>query len=238
MAETEQAQEVRLKYLGFFEVAVLKATALVANLYEYAKENSGPLKAGVETVEQTVKTVVGPVYHKIEGKPFELLEFVDKKVDETICKVDGTLPPTVKQRTCQMFDMAKQAPDVARSVVNEVQRTGVIETASEKARVLYEKCEPTAKELYSKYEPVAEEWALFAWHKLLKLPLFPQFVYIMMPTATYWSEKYNHIVVYMSDKHYRIAAFLPYVPVEKIKKALERGLEENKGGKAEISTSS
>ncbi|KAH9321540.1 hypothetical protein KI387_016179 [Taxus chinensis] len=238
MAETEQVEEGRLKYLGFFQVAVLKATACLSSLYDYAKENSGPLKGGVETVEQTVKTVVGPVYYKIEGKPFQLLHFVDGKVDDTICKLDEHLPPTVKQRVYQVYDMAKQAPDVARSLFGEVQTNGIIGTASERTKDLYIRYEPTAKYLYAKYEPVAEEWTLFAWHKLLQLPLFPQIVHIFIPTATYWSDKYNHIVLYLADKNYQIAAFLPLVPIEKIKKVLERSMEKNKKKKVEIAASS
>lgn len=234
--EREQVQETRLKYLGVFQIAVLRATVCLSSLYEYAKENAGPLKPGVDTVEQTVKTVVGPVYHKFDGKPLELLHFLDRKVEDTIGKVDEYVPPTVKQRTCEVCDMAKQAPDVARYVISEVQRSGIIEIASETARSLYTTYEPTAKDLYAKYEPVAQEWALFAYYKLLQLPLLPQIVHILIPTAAYWTDKYNHTVVYIADRHYHLANFLPLVPVEKIKKALERGLEETK--KAEIHTPS
>lgn len=51
-----------------------------SSLYDYAKENSGPLKPGVQTVEGTVKTVIGPVYEKFRDVPFDLLKFVDRKV--------------------------------------------------------------------------------------------------------------------------------------------------------------
>lgn len=235
--ETKQVQdETRLKYLGVFQSALLRTTVLLSNLYIYAKENAGPLKPGVDTVEQTVKTVVGPVYLKFEGKPLEILHFLDRKVDDTIDKVDEYVPPTVKQRTCEVYDMAKQAPDVARSAISEIQRSGIIETATETARSLYTKYEPTAKDLYAKHEPAAQKWALFAYHKLLQLPLFPQLVHILIPTATYWTDKYNHTVVYLAERHYRLTDFLPLVPVERIRKALERGLEETK--QAETHTAS
>mgnify|MGYP000426819762 FL=1 len=77
--KTEQ-QQSGLKYLGVAEIVVDKATKYLANVYEFAKDSSGPLKPGVHSVESTVKTVVGPVYQKIEGKPYEILLFVDKKV--------------------------------------------------------------------------------------------------------------------------------------------------------------
>lgn len=230
-------QERRLKYLEFIQVAVLRATACLTSLYSYAKENSGPLKAGVETVEQAVKTVVEPVYLKIQGMPSELLYFVDSKVDHTICKVDEHLPPTVKHITYQVYDIAKQAPSIGRSIVDELQRNGIIGTASQKTKVLYSRYEPAVKYLYVKYEPLAEEWTFFAWDKLLKLPLFPQVVHIFIPTATYFSEKYNYIVLCLADNHYRIAAFLPLVPVEKIKKAIESSLEQNEARNIKIATS-
>ena len=69
-----------LKYLGFFEIAADRATKYVANVYGFAKESSGRLKPSVEGVETSVKTAVKPVYERIEGKPHEILLFVDKKV--------------------------------------------------------------------------------------------------------------------------------------------------------------
>ncbi len=73
-------QEPNLKYLGLVHVLALKALALLVTLYAFAKDSSGPLKPSVDNVEGTVKTVVGPVYQKIEGKPLELLQFLDTKV--------------------------------------------------------------------------------------------------------------------------------------------------------------
>ena len=45
---------------------VLRSTVCLSSLYEYAKENAGPLKPGVDTVEQTVKAVVGPVSRRLQ----------------------------------------------------------------------------------------------------------------------------------------------------------------------------
>lgn len=59
---------------------MLQAAAYLATLYAYAKDSSGPLKPSVDNVEGTVKTVVGPVYQKVEGKPLQLLQYVDSKV--------------------------------------------------------------------------------------------------------------------------------------------------------------
>ncbi|ONK61594.1 uncharacterized protein A4U43_C08F31590 [Asparagus officinalis] len=73
-------KQAKLKYLDFVHVAAIQALVCVSRLYDWAKENSGPLKPGVQTVEGTVKTVVGPVYEKFRDLPFEILKFVDTKV--------------------------------------------------------------------------------------------------------------------------------------------------------------
>lgn len=72
--------EKKLKYLDFVQVAGIYVVVSLTTLYEYAKGNSGPLKPGVQTVEGTVKTVIGPVYDKFRNVPLELLTFVDRKV--------------------------------------------------------------------------------------------------------------------------------------------------------------
>lgn len=72
-----------LKYLDFVQVAAIYIVVCFSSLYEYAKENAGPLKPGVQTVEGTVRTVIGPVYEKFHDVPFELLKFVDRKVPKS-----------------------------------------------------------------------------------------------------------------------------------------------------------
>lgn len=72
--------EKSFKYMEFVQVAAIYVVVCFSSLYEYAKENSGPLKPGVQTVEGTVKTVIGPVYEKFHDLPFQLLKFVDRKV--------------------------------------------------------------------------------------------------------------------------------------------------------------
>lgn len=131
------------------------------------------------------------------------------------------LPNLVKQASCQAFSAAQKAPEVARAVASEVQRSGVVDTASNLAKTVYVKYEPTAKELYTKYEPVAEQFAVSAWRGLNQLPLFPQVAGIVVPTAGYWTEKYNETVRSMADRGYTVATYLPVVPIEKIAKVFE-----------------
>lgn len=230
--------EQGLRYLGFFHDAAQKATARLSNIYGYAKENSGPLRQGVDAMEGAVKYFVMPVYQKVEGKPFEILQFADKKVGNVIDKLDRCVPPAVKSRTYEFYGAAKRAPEVARSVVTEVRQVGPVEKIKEVGKTLYAKSEPSAKHLYNKYEPVAERWFLFAWYKLRQFPLVPQVVEALIPPSAYCVEKYNYGVQYLSDGEYRVAACLPIVPVQKIKNTIYRELGRKEDKQIEISQES
>lgn len=70
----------QLKRLGFVRMIAINALVCLSNLYEYAKQSSGPLKSTVGTVESTVTTVVGPFYNQFKGVPDDLLVFLDEKV--------------------------------------------------------------------------------------------------------------------------------------------------------------
>ncbi|KAK7855026.1 REF/SRPP-like protein At3g05500 [Quercus suber] len=211
-------EEQRLKYLQFVQVAAIHTIMCFTNLYVYAKDKSGPLKTGVETVEGTVKSVVGPVYDKFHDVPIEVLKYVDRKVDESVIQLDRRVPPTIKQVSSQAVSAAQKAPVVAQAVASEVKRAGVVDTASGLAKSVYTKYEPTAKELYFKYEPKAEQCAKSAWHKLNQLPLFPQVAQVVVPGAAYCTEKYNQTVRSTAEKGYRVSSYLPLVPTEKIAK--------------------
>ncbi|URD79624.1 F-actin-capping protein subunit [Musa troglodytarum] len=224
MAETQaQTEEISrepegLKYLGFVHVAALQAVVCLAGLYEFAKDNSGPLKPGVHSVEGAVIAVIGPVYEKFRDVPFEILKFVDTKVGEFLTEVDRHVPVVLKSASVQAYTAAEKAPEVARSLVGEVQRTWVMATASGVARDLYARCEPVAKAMYGQYEPVAERYAVAAWRSVNRLPLFPQVAQILVPTAAYWAERYNKAVGAAAARDYVVAQCLPTVPIERIAK--------------------
>ncbi|XP_043697310.1 stress-related protein [Telopea speciosissima] len=227
--ELSQDGEERLKYLDFVQVATLNIFTCFSTLYEYAKESSGPLKPGVRTVEGTVKTVISPVYEKLHDVPFELLKFVDRKVDESVSELERHVPSLIKDVSSHAFLAAQKAPEVARAVASEVQRAGVVDTATDIAKTAYIKCEPTAKDLYAKYEPVAERYAVMAWRSLNRLPLFPQVAQIVVPTAAYWSEKYNYAVYCAGERGYTVSLFLPFIPVERIAKVFGETKEDKTG---------
>lgn len=70
----------RLKYLAFIEIAAVYTAACRSSLYELAKQNAGPLLPGVQAIEDTARTVLGPIWDKYQYVPLELLRFIDRKV--------------------------------------------------------------------------------------------------------------------------------------------------------------
>lgn len=109
LMQNQEHEEPKLKYLDFVHVAAMQAVVYLASLYSLAKENSGPLKPGVHTVEGTVKTVIGPVYDKFHDVPLELLKFVDRKVSKLLLP----LPLTSSRCTLAMsvsFDPYPTSP--------------------------------------------------------------------------------------------------------------------------------
>lgn len=78
--ENDKKEKQELKYLEVVQLASIEALMRLSVAYGYAKEKSGPLKPGVETLEGTIKTVVAPVYHKFHDVPVEVLKYVDRKV--------------------------------------------------------------------------------------------------------------------------------------------------------------
>jgi hypothetical protein len=74
------------------------------------------------------------------------------QVDDTIQYLDIILPQSVKDRSAQAFDVARdaarQAPDTARTVVGHVQEQGVYNTATN---------------YYTKFQSIAESYGTQAW---------------------------------------------------------------------------
>ncbi|KAL8028001.1 hypothetical protein ABFX02_14G133100 [Erythranthe guttata] len=200
-APTEQPvlEEKKLKYLDFVQLVTIYVVVCCSTIYEYAKENSGPLRAGVQTVEGAVKAVVGPVFEKFQDVPFQLLYFADRKVDESIIELEYHVPV-----------LLKQVWTAARELVFEVQRAGFVDIT---------------KTAYIKYEPVAEQYAVTAWRSLNGVPLFAQVAQIMVPTAAYWAERYNQAVAYTAERGYTVSYYMPLVPIERISKTF--GADEN-----------
>lgn len=143
------------------------------------------------------------------------------QVDESLTELDRHVPLLIKQVSSQAISAAQKVPEVARAVASEVQHAGVVDAASNIAKAIYTKYEPTAKEYYVKYEPVAEQYAVTAWSSLNQLPLFPQVAHIIVPTVAYWSDKYNQTVACLAEGGYTVSIYMPVIPVERIGKVFE-----------------
>ena len=204
--QTGQEEMEKLQYLEIVHLAAIRAVLCVSNLYLYAKEKSGPLRNGVESVEGTVKTVVGPVYDRYHTLPFDLLKLADRKVGESVQELERHLPEGVKEA----YAKAHKAPELARSVAGEVQRAGVVATAA-----------GLAKAACSRAEPAAERLAASAWRSLNRLPVFPQVANAVVPAAAGLSERYNRAVSCATEKGYAVSAYLPFVPTERIARVFD-----------------
>ncbi|KAI3819242.1 hypothetical protein L1987_13067 [Smallanthus sonchifolius] len=210
--------EKHLKYLGFVQSVVIYFVICSSTVYGYAKENAGRLKPSVQTAENVVKTVVGPIYVKFHYVPFEVLKFLDLKVDDALIGLNRYGPSLVKLVSNQVKYVAQNLPKVSRKLASEA-----LKSTTKVANTLYIKYEPTAKELYKTYEPVAEKYAVSAWRSMHKLPLFPQVAQVAVPTAAFLLAKYNYTVCYTAEKGYPVAQYLPLVPIDKIAKVFKDG---------------
>ncbi|KAJ7957561.1 Rubber elongation factor protein (REF) [Quillaja saponaria] len=121
--ETENKNQ-ELKHLGFVRIVAIQALVCVSNIYEYAKQNCGPLRSTVGTVEGTVTTVLYPVYEKLKDFPDDLLVFIDHKIDEAINKFDEHAPPFAKQAVYQAQGLIQKLTLKTVKVVNEAQTGG------------------------------------------------------------------------------------------------------------------
>ncbi|TKY59892.1 REF/SRPP protein [Spatholobus suberectus] len=216
--DVENTNHEELKHLGFVKIAAIKVFVCVSNLYDYAKQNSGPLRSAVGTVEDTVTTVLGPVYHKFKGVPNHLLLFVDNKVDEATHKFDEHAPPLVKQVASQVNCLVQEVTHTAEKVVSEAQSGGA------RAAAHYVAAETKQIVLFGSVK---------LWNGLNHYPPFHAVAEMAVPTAAHWSEKYNNVIKGMSEKGCAVFGYLPLIPADDIAKAFKQGeanVNENEAG--------
>ncbi|XP_075658368.1 REF/SRPP-like protein At1g67360 [Castanea sativa] len=215
--EIERRMKRELKHLGFVRMVAIHALVCVSNIYDYAKQNSGPLRSTVSTVESAVTTVVGPVYRKIQGVPDDLLVFLDDKVDEATHKFDEHAPPLAKQVVSKTNNLIHKASQKAHKLVNEAQ------TGGPRAAVHY---------AVSEYKQFLLSQSVKIWVGLNQCSPFHKVAVKAVPAAAHWLEKYNHLVKGLTQKGYPIFGYMPLVPVEEISKAVKQGEAGKKGDTA------
>ncbi|KZV57716.1 REF/SRPP-like protein-like, partial [Dorcoceras hygrometricum] len=230
--------DTELKHLEFLKILAVHSFVVVSNLYENAKQNSGPLKSTVETVENAVAAVVDPVYQKVKGVPGDLLIFLDKKVDEAAHKFDESAPPVAKKAVCKAQSVVKKAsvdeaahkfdesaPPVAKKAVCKAQ--SVVKKASVIAQDLAEEAKvagPFAAISHAgviSKEIAVSQLALF-WFKANQYPALHGASEVAIPTAVHWSEKYNNLVKDMATQGYSFFNYAPLIPLEEMAKAYEQ----------------
>jgi len=190
-----------LKYLNFFRLAIVKVYVLLVSFYEYLKQSSGIFSASLDRLESVSQSVVGPVYSKIEGKPDELLKFVDTKVDGALGLADSYTPVYVKQKSTQLYGAVKAAPENLKTVHSDIKTKGVVSTS---------------KTYYEKYYPLVVDELYQFWKVLLTLSLIATLAKALVPQAKFGLEKYNSLAEYLkaNEKLKAVGSYLPTVPVD------------------------
>ncbi|KAL1289798.1 REF/SRPP-like protein At1g67360 [Arachis stenosperma] len=220
MATTEKEvkfenKNKELKHLGFVRVAAIQTFVVVTNLYEYAKQNSGPLRSAVGTVEGTVTSVLGPVYNKLKDVPDDVLVFVDNKVDDATHKFGEHAPSFAKQGASKARSLIQSLAHEAGRFASEVQCGGP------RAAIHYVTRESKDLVLINSVK---------LWKGLNHFPPFHALADVAVPTAAHCSDKYNHIVKHLSGKGYPLSGYLPLIPVDDIAKAFRQGGEASMNG--------
>ncbi|XVF43712.1 hypothetical protein PTKIN_Ptkin02bG0062800 [Pterospermum kingtungense] len=202
-----------LKHLSFVRVAAIHALVCLSNLYEYAKQNSGPLRSAVGTVEGAVTTVVGPVYQKYKDVPDRLLGFLDKKVDVASHKFDEYAPPAAKHVIGQAEDLVHKAAAKAQKLVNEARTNGP------RGALHYAAAE---------YKQFVLVNSTKLWVKLNHNSAFHSVADKVVPTAANLSKKYNCLVLDLTGKGYPVVGYLPLIPVDELGKAVKQAEAKDK----------
>ncbi|KMT07466.1 hypothetical protein BVRB_6g150840 [Beta vulgaris subsp. vulgaris] len=179
----------------------------LSNLYDYAKQNSGPLRSAVGTVEGAVTTVVNPVFNKFKHVPDHMLVFLDQKVDVASAKFSEHAPPLAKQVVTQVHIVIDHTTQIAKEVVHQVQVGGPLAAAQYAAN--------ETKELVLNQ-------SVKVWSKLDDFPVFHMVAEMTIPTATHWSEKYNNVITNIRGQGYTIFSYVPLVPIDEISTAFKQ----------------
>ncbi|KAE8687938.1 CTD small phosphatase-like protein 2 [Hibiscus syriacus] len=194
-------------------VAAILLLVCAANLYEFAKQNSGPLQPTVGIVEGAVMTIIGPVYEKFKDAPDHLLGFLDTKVDEAMHKFDEHVPPAGKEMVNQAQYMVHTTAQKAQKLVDEARTNGARGTLNYAA---------------SEYKQFVLVISTKLWVQLNYNSAFHSIAKVVIPVAKNLSEKYNCLIKDMSGKGYPVFKYLPLIPVAELSKAVKQAEAKDK----------
>lgn len=199
-----------LKYLAFFRTAVIEIFLFIVQIYNQLKVKSGSLKPGIDSVEHSVKNVVGPAIAKFNIQPAALddyLVFLDGKVDETLQFAQDHTPNEWQHSASSVYKFLSEVPEKVHAAVEEYNKNGAA---------------ATARSYYDSILPVILAYLEAVWKFFLALPFVPQLVNTAQPYGVFFAQKYNHIVAEASKSDIGLvktaSGYLPTIPVEKLTK--------------------
>ncbi|MCO5550303.1 hypothetical protein L7F22_003786 [Adiantum nelumboides] len=203
------SEECALKYLGFFPAALSSVCVYLSAIYEAAKDQAGPLRPGVEDVEEVLKVVVRPVLRIAEDQSTKLLDYVDKKVDEKLKMVDDLMPAFVKPIAFYAHQMIVRAEPTKSLNVRSVG----LESAASSHGVEFN------KEAYSEYgtNDTLEKFIAFLHLR--------EVVSMLGPRAVYSAHLFNQFASSLREAHVPFSSYIPDVPVQELEQALKSRID-------------
>lgn len=202
------ATSTHLKYLAFLRSLVIQYYVFLCQIYNQLKEKSGSLKPGIERVEGTVKTVVGPVLSRVNFEPDAYLELVDSKIDDVMKYTDSQTPAEWKHRASVAYGCVAEVPAKTKAVLEEYNQKGAAATATT---------------YYEYFYPIVASYLAALWQFLLTMPLVVKAVHTAQPYVVSGAQRYNTVLLeaQKSDVSFiaAVGRVLPVLPVEKLKKS-------------------
>ncbi|KAI5084615.1 hypothetical protein GOP47_0000784 [Adiantum capillus-veneris] len=197
--------ECTLKYLGFFPAALSSVCVYLSAVYEAAKDQAGPLRPGVEDVEEVLKVVVRPVLRIAENQSAKLLDYVDKKVDEKLKMVEDHIPSFIKPIAFYAQKMIGRAEPTKSLNVRSVG----LESPASSHGVAY------SKEAYSEY------WTYDNLEKFIAALHLRGVVSMLGPSAVCSAQLFNQFASSLREARIPFSSYVPDVPVQVLEHALK-----------------
>ncbi|KAH7288504.1 hypothetical protein KP509_31G028800 [Ceratopteris richardii] len=208
---SQTGRECDLKYLGFFPAALASACLYLSAIYEAAKDQAGPLKPGVEDVEEVLRIVLKPVIRIAEDHSKKLLDYVDKKVDEKLKIVDEHIPPFIKPFA---FHAQRWIVGAEPTMLLSVRSLEFDSPASSH-------CVSYDKEAFPECRPSN---AVVKFISVLHLQAIMR---VLGPRAVYSAQLFNSFTSSLREAHVPFCCHIPELPVHLLEQALEVSSTEN-----------
>ncbi|XP_076916602.1 uncharacterized protein LOC143576383 [Bidens hawaiensis] len=111
--KTEQST-ADLKYLGLWKNIVVRFVAILSNVYDFAKNNSGDYRTTIVSIENKVVPMFGPIYKNLKELVEQTFVFVDDKFDTYA-------PSFIKKLAIEFNNLIYEAKPLAKRIVTTTQ---------------------------------------------------------------------------------------------------------------------